>query len=180
MPCELKGQGFRGLLDMFRKQHGDALHASLVASLSGPLAELVRGRALVATGWYPLAWYAELHEAIEKLAPGSARALGKAAAREDVNTVFRFVLSLASPARLASLGTRIFSTFLRGSTVALDATRDRLILITFEGCDGASRGVWDDFEGSIEAFVELSGAKGCRARRTDERGGHAVFEITWG
>ncbi|MFZ5442581.1 MAG: DUF2378 family protein [Myxococcota bacterium] len=180
MPCELKGQGFRGLLDMFKQQHGDAKFEQLAASLGGPLGELVRGRALLAAGWYPMPWYAQLHEAIAQLAPGSARTLGKAAAREDVNTVFRFVLSLASPARLASLGTRIFSTFLRGATVTLDSRADRLIHITFDGCEGANRGVWDDIEGSIEAFVELSGATGCRVRCVESQGARAVFEITWG
>jgi hypothetical protein len=179
MACELKGQGFRGLLDMFRKRFGSAEMAALGAALPGDLGQLVRSDGLVSAGWYPLSWYAEIHTAIEALRPGTARELGKAAAHEDVNTVFKFVLSLASPRRLASLGGRIFATFLRGAVVKVEPVDTHKVHITFDGCDGANRGVWADIEGSIEAFVELSGAKGCKVTRTEPAPGTAVFEVTW-
>ena len=180
MTCELKGQGFRGLLEMLRKQHGEETLQRVTALLTnGDFRELVRGQGLMATGWYPLSWYAQLHEAIAQVQPGTARTLGKAAAREDVNTVFRFVLSLASPARLASLGSRIFATFLRGAVVSVQPQGEKLVVITFANCAGASEDVWLDFEGSIEAFVELSGAKGCQVRHTTPSDSSGVFQVTW-
>ena len=179
MPCDLKGLGFHGLFTALKQTQGEGVLGQVLAALPDELGDLARNGGLLASGWYPLTWYAVLHAEIERHAPGQARRLGKVSAQNDVNTAFKFVLGLASPALLTRMSPAIFKAFLRGPKIEPKLAGSGAV-ITFQGCDGATLPVWQDFEGSMEAFVELAGGQHTRVSMDPlDLPGCAVFRVRW-
>lgn len=160
MACQFKGQGFIGLLVGLTQLKGPEAKAALLPLLNKDLRLLVEKDAVMASGWYPLAWYSELTSAIrQQHGPGVGLEIGRLGMRNDVNAFARFILGLASPLMLVHLSGRLMKLYFQGAALQVKQTGPKEGRLFFSGLDGTCAATWDAIGGAITAFVELSGGK---------------------
>jgi hypothetical protein len=149
------------------------------------LAQAVRSQPFYATAWYPLADYRALHAALQRSSgrgPELARELGRLAALDDFNGIYRVLLSILSPEFFFKRSPVIFNRYFE--TGALDVTRAEqgVVDARFSGCAGFDRNIWEDALGGCISALEACGAKGVQL--TVHAGGgdgddHLCGTATW-
>jgi hypothetical protein len=122
---------------------------------------------IVASGWYPLSWYRDLHLAARRgtaSEAGLAWQIGRESTRRDLNGIYRVFLRVLSPSFVLSGAARIFETYYRPGALRLDESRPGFARITLMRCHGFNMDVWSDVCGACEVALELTGCKGVRLR----------------
>ncbi len=156
MGVRIKGQGFIGFLATLRRVHGDGAHARVLAGLRPELVAALRNGEIVPMGWYPIDWYASLHESARAVCGAQvSRDVGREAARSDLNTIYRFILKLLSPEALLKQSGKVFGLFCDGGKCTVELARKGSARIVYSDCAGAPRGMWDLLLGSTELMIEL-------------------------
>ena len=163
---KLKGINFLGTLDALTRAHGAAARARVEARLRGDVGELVRARAVVASGWYPASHYAALLDAIvaELGDEDAVRALSREAVKADFATLFRIVRLFMSPEKALQQSMRISSRYVDGGEVVIVEIGARLIHYRFRDYHGYTRRMWWDFIGGIEGVLETLGVEDIHPR----------------
>ncbi|MBX3271036.1 MAG: hypothetical protein KF729_12295 [Sandaracinaceae bacterium] len=163
---KLKGINFVGTLEALARTHGAEARARVEARLRGDAGELVRGRAVVASGWYPAAHYAALLDAIvaELRDEDAVRALSREAVKADFATLFRIVRLFMSPEKALQQSMRISSRYIDGGDVSVVDVGERFIHYRFRDYHGYTRRMWWDFIGGIEGVLETLGVEDIRSR----------------
>lgn len=140
MGTQVKGQVFTSALAALERLQGPQVTAQLVAALEGDFGHAMRTRSVLAIGWYPLEWYAQLHTAARaRCGAAISGPIGRESSIADINTVFRYILKLFSPETLLGQAPRIFHTYCRGDLV-LDSSEKGRVRAHCEKCDGANQG----------------------------------------
>jgi hypothetical protein len=167
--AQAKGSNFLGLFRALEHEHGTAAVARVKDALGGALAsELGHGHVL-AMGWYPAAWYAELHDAVARTlgsGPELARALGRRATLADFNTMHRLLASMLSVETVFGQTHRLMGLYWKGGTIEVAESIAGQARVRFSGWSGFSRLVWEDLMGSSEAVLQFCGAQNIRCRAT--------------
>lgn len=177
-----KGSNFLGLLSALER--GDPGVTELVlAQLSDELRSSLKFGQLLAMGWYPASWYAELHRAIDQVTQGGpvlARALGRTATLTDFNGLHRFLASVLTVETVFGQAPRLMALYWKGGTIEwLELARGRGSL-RFTHWVGFTRLIWEDLMGSMEGILEFCGAKQIRCRTPHEMTGDTVVvEVRW-
>lgn len=180
-----KGVNFRGVLAACESLLGGSIAEEVEAKLTGEFGDHLRTGRVLASSWYPIAWYVELHETIARVTGRGPRVAGELAARaveEDFSGVYRALLMVLKPERLFRWGPRVFSTYWRGPQLEVLEARPGLACARYTGMRGASAAVWMDLFMSSERALELCGALAVRRREilgggpADE---HAEVEYRW-
>jgi hypothetical protein len=181
--ARVKGQSFVGFHRTLRLLKGEDAMRELEPDLPPELARAYAHREILPMGWYPMPWYAGVHSAArKKFGFGISRAVGKEAAKQDVNTLYRFILKFFSPETLLKQSGRVFSLFCEGGTTTVELSRKGFARIRYGGCGGANRGVWDNVLGGTEAIVEVCGGRAVAAKsvaRGSDGDAEMTAEITW-
>ena len=97
---EIKGQAFLGIVGAVGEMLGETAIARLRDEAAGELGEALRTNTVLSAGWYPVAWYRELHQAARRVSGGGDAftvELGKVSLRRDVNMVYKAIFRLLSP-----------------------------------------------------------------------------------
>jgi hypothetical protein len=182
MACNFKGQGFIGLLVGLGQLKGTDAKLKLLPHLNPDLKVLVERGGIMASGWYPLAWYSEVTKAIrDEYGPDIGLEIGRLGMRNDINSFIRFILALASPLMLLHLSSRVFRIYFQGANLETKQTGPREGRLHMWGLDGTNAATWDAIGGAVAAFVELSGGKDVKVR-IDRDGGDlpaCEFVVTW-
>lgn len=125
--------------------------------MRGEAGEALRRGAITAIGWYPVAWYDALLEAIELELPDEpdvCRELSRAAVTDDLSTVLRALSFVAAPDFAIVNATRVASMYWDGGRISvLDASPTRLHF-RFEGYEGFTPRIWRDWIGGIDAVID--------------------------
>ncbi len=184
---EIKGQGIQGALTALKKLKGEEGYQQVLGSLkNAELKDLIQRGGIVPVGWYPLEWYADLHGAVrEHFGLATSHEMGAEGVRNDVKSVFRFILGFASPQMVLRMSGWIFGSYLKGARMEWSPVpgKDNEIEVRVYDCYGANEAFWEDTAGSVEAFIEVSGGKSPRmklqqwGKDLDHR---AVWILTWG
>ncbi len=179
----IKGQSFVGFHQTIRALKGPTAMDVVVPDLPPELASAYKNGGILPMGWYPIAWYAGLHTAARKAhGVGISRAVGKEAAKHDVNTLYRFILRFFSPETLLKQSGRVFGLFCEGGSCEVEASKKGFARIRYANCAGANRGVWDNVLGGTETLVEVCGGRSVLAK-VAARGGDGddemTAEVTW-
>lgn len=152
-----RGLNFTGTLAALVKRSGRATADRVVARVGGEPGEALRRRTITATGWYPVAWYDALLEAIELELPGEpdvCRELARAAVTEDLATVLRALSFVASPDFAIVNATRVASMYWDGGRISVIDSRPRRLHFRFEGYEGFTPRLWRDWVGGMEAVID--------------------------
>ena len=161
-----KGSNFLGLLKALNQTNAGTADRVL-AALPREVGDALRYGHIVAVGWYPVRWYAELHAGVERVlsaGPSFARTLGHDATFADFTGIHRMIASVLTVETAFGQTPRLMALYWRGGKIErleLERGRSR---IRFAGWHGFSRHVWEDIIGSTEAILELCGAKHIRCR----------------
>lgn len=181
MGVKIKGQGLVAFERTLLQLKGPEAMEPVLAGASPEAAHAVRSREILPVGWYPMEWFASLHESARvAYGPAISREIGRAATRHDVTTLYRFILRFLSPETLIDQSSRILSLVIDGGAVALEERRRGFARLRYSGCAGSSRGAWEDFIGSNEVLLELCGAQ--QAVGTILEGGEGasmVCSLSW-
>jgi hypothetical protein len=187
MAQEAQGKGlqFRSFVRSMQRLRGEAAVNAMLGLLSGDLADALRLQTIVTGGWYPVAWYRQLHPAAQK-ATGEGhdliRAIARDSVRDDFRGVYRLIPMVLSPQgifRRAPLVARLYWDI--GKVTVTDA-RDRHARAEFVGFHGFDENVWVDFTAGVVGVLELCGAKNVRQHviAGGKDGPDMVLEVTWG
>ncbi len=157
----VKGQGFRGILQAVDLMFG----SSTLADVRTRLEPETKLDGLVASGWYPLAWYRDLHRAAALALPAEsdlAYALGREAMRQDLNGVYRFVLRLLGPDRTFRHAEKVLSTYWENARFTLLEEAPGRIVAKYSGMHGLDDACWRDLVGGTTVIAETTMGKGAR------------------
>ena len=165
---EVKGIVLRNFAPVLVGLRGEGAWVKTRDALSVELREALERGSIVAGGWYPLAWYRDLHASARR-ATGSGDArlawlIGRESTKRDLNSVYRGFLRVLSPRVVLSASTRFFGTYYRPGLMKLVESRDGFGRVTFTDCHGFDRDVWSDVFGGCEVTMELAGARSLRMR----------------
>jgi hypothetical protein len=67
MGLRVKGQAFRSVLAALAKLEGHETHDRVIDALPTELSRALQSGAIVAGGWYSIAWYAALYDAASQI-----------------------------------------------------------------------------------------------------------------
>lgn len=184
---EIKGQSFLGVLGALEELRGLPLRDRVRAEASGSLGDGLRTNSLLSNGWYPVAWYRDLHATIAAVtAEGDALAseVGRVGLRRDVNAIYRALFRLLSTTTLLAQSDRIVKMFVRGPSVGYRTleTRPGYVLARWDGMFGFDRRIWRDFVGTGIGALEVCGGKDVKSRPVeggDDGDDYMVVEATF-
>lgn len=179
---QIRGQAFRSVFDVIDEVAGPGSKERVMPLLPCEIADAHRYGAMVASGWFPIGWYQNLHLAIRQALPVGSdihRRIGFASTRRDINGVYRFLLQIASPEIGFTYASRILGTYFkdyRSSILENVANRVRIKL----EIPGACSEIWSDIAGGSEAILSACGARsGAVVVRAGANGTAAELEASW-
>lgn len=164
---KLKGINFTGTLDALARVHGSVARERVEQRVRGEAGEAIRMGAIVASGWYPAAWYAALLDAIVAETHGddnTVRKLSRDAVKADFSTLFRIVRLFMTPQKALQQSMRISSRYIDGGEIEVVEAGTGSIHYRFREYHGYTRRMWWDFVGGIEGVLETMGAKNIASR----------------
>jgi hypothetical protein len=178
-----KGSNFLGLLKAVEKLHGAEASRRALGKLPTELAHSPQNGQVLAVGWYPVSWYAELHSAIDAAlgGPAAARALGQEATLADFGGMHRLLASMLSVETVFSQTPRLMGLYWKGSVERRELSTG-FARLRFANWPGFSRLVWEDIMGSSEGILSFCGARGIRCRvlgNLDDLQQTVEFELRW-
>ncbi len=162
---KVKGVTLRSAMQALERLRGKALCEAAIQLMPLELAEGMRYGTILASRWYPVSWYRDLHSAIVSATNEGERIIRmveREAARSDMTGVYRVAFKLLSPETLINLSSRLFSTYYdTGRAETLDS-RKGYVRVRWSGCTGFNRNIWAGLFASCEMMLELAGAKNVR------------------
>jgi hypothetical protein len=166
---EIKGQSFLSVLAAIEDVRGVEVRERVFREVSGGLREALHTSSLLSSGWYPVAWYREIHATLQRVtSEGDAISteVGRIGLKRDVNTLYRAVFRLLSPTTLLNQSDRIVKMFVRGPAVSYVTLESRSgwVRSRWDGFAGFDRAIWRDFVGTGVGALEVCGAKDVQSR----------------
>lgn len=164
---KVKGISFRSVTRALLTLHGSEAVEVCLATMPAELAEAFRYQTILASGWYPIAWYRDLLRATQKASGGSERALfeiGRQCARQDMTGIYRLGFKLLSPQIVLELSARLFSNYYDTGKGRVIESRSGFARAEWSECSGFDKNMWWEAFGAAEMFMELAGAKHIRTR----------------
>ena len=162
----MKGLSLRNYPLVLADMRGAEVAAKMMAELPEQLRFDLDTGVIVPSGWYPVAWKRELHQAGRKVTgePRLARLMGNEMTKRDLNGVYRAVIRVASPAMVIAASARIFSRYLRPGRMSIIEEGEGFARVLFENCHDFDENMWNDVFGGCEAALELTRSKVIRVR----------------
>ena len=162
----MKGLSLRNYPLVLADIRGPEVAAKMMAELPPQLRNDLETGVIVPSGWYPVAWKCELHQAGRRVTgePRLARLMGNEMTKRDLNGVYRAVIRIATPAIVISASARIFSRYLRPGRMSIIEHGEGFARVLFENCYDFDENLWNDVLGGCEAALELTGSKVVRIR----------------
>ncbi len=162
MPApQTKGLQFRSFLRALGTIRGERAVADTLGALRPELGDALR-LGLVTAGWYPLAWYRELHAAAQNATHEGvelARAISRAGIQDDFRGVYRLITFALSPQAIIRWAPKIVSLYFDTGQCVIDVAEPGLARGRFVGFTGFDRSLWEDVIGGITGVMELAGGK---------------------
>lgn len=159
---QLRWQAFEGIRTALEKLHGPMALERLRPRLTPELADVVGTRTDTSREWYPIAWYAELHDAAQAEYGGGRRLhreIGRLATEHDLSTVYRFILQFVSPRAILAQSQRIWNLYSDRGVVTYEELGANRVRVHFAECPGVSLPVWEDIASSTAAILAACGAR---------------------
>jgi hypothetical protein len=178
----IKGQAIRSFMGAVRAHWGEQVAERITASLSEEVQTALRYGGVVASGWYPIAWYRELHAALQEATGegiAASRRVGAEGTRRDLGTVHRFVVRLFSPRTLLGQCQRIFRMYYDGGIIEDELRGGNQGIIRFSECHGFDEAVFADVIGGMFAILEECGGNAVQCSVEQRKPGGMVACFTW-
>lgn len=156
-----KGVSLKSFLATLDRLHGRAAVERTMDLLSREPRDALTYGKVVASGWYPIGWFKELHASAQRacnLGEELARTIGYEGTRADFRGVYKFVASMFSPETLLKQSPRVWSTYWDGGELLVDEASRGRALARFKRCFGFDRNLWLNVIGATQSSLEVAGA----------------------
>jgi len=156
-----------------------------LAGVPPEISRALRLGEVVASGWYPVDWYRELHAAMNRACGETgldlSRRIGRESTIEDFRGIYRLLLRVISSETLVAQSPKLFGMFFEGGEVAMVETGKGFGVIEFTGWHGFDRAIWSDVTGAVEGVLVARRATDVRSRvlRGGGSDGHLRLECRW-
>jgi len=168
MEPHVKGNAFRTIEHCFIEVCGEPARQKALTLLPAPLRSAFEQRLLLASSWYPIAWYRDTFAAYREVQQAGTelpRELGRRGVRRDMSSVYKqLFLKIVSPQALFSLSQLLFKNYFDTGEMRIEQSRPRYAHATWSGCHGWDENLWAELSGSCEVLLELAGAQHVRLR----------------
>lgn len=169
---ETKGQSFLSILGAMEDLRGAGIREAIRAAARGELGDALRTNSVLSSGWYPVAWYRELHRTLRAVTgEGDALSMevGRVSLKRDVGSLYRAVFRLLSTTTLLDQSDRIVKMFVRGPAVSYVTLERRpgYVRARWDGMAGFDRAIWRDFVGTGIGALEVCGGKDVQSRAVE-------------
>ncbi len=162
-----KGTNFLDFLRILRQEGGEAREAECLTRLGEEARRALRYGAIVRGGWYPIAWYRDLHATAQAIGmgPGFPRTVGRVSTLQDLSGgIYSAFLRIVSPAFIISGSARLFNRYYESGTMRVEESREGYVRVRCDGCHGFDRNIWQDVLGGCEGALEAARARELRIR----------------
>jgi len=182
---KLKGINFTGTLSALAREHGEEVREAVVRDLGGDAGDALRHGGIVASGWYPAAWYADLLAAIAASISGGSdhiRQLSREAVKKDFRTLFKVMSLFMRPQRALQQSIRVSRRYVDGGEIEILETRDDFMRMRLSEYYGYTNLMWWDFAGGVEGVLENLGAKAidsCILSGGGDGDHEVEFQLSW-
>jgi hypothetical protein len=180
-----KGSNFVGILRAIEARFGADATREMLTLLPRELATALRENQVLAVGWYPVEWYAQMHAAIDAAFGGGlgvARSLGHDATLADFSGLHRLIGSMLTAQTIFAQSHRLMGLYWKGGTIERLELTTGYVRLRFDGWQGFTMFLWEDIMGSLEALLELCRARYVRSRALDAPSASCdsiVIEARW-
>jgi hypothetical protein len=180
---KVKGLAFRSVIQAHQAIRGQAAAERVFAQLDAPIAATVRSA--LASGWYPIANYSALWNAIQQTSdadPDYPRIIGRRCAEQDLRLVHRVVLTSLNTTLMLVITAKLFGTYYDTGTCRCERLDSASVLFKFTDCVGFTKEMWTEVRGSIEVFTELSTKRSVRSAWVNDaapNGSSAILNVAW-
>ncbi len=168
MDPKVKGNAFRTIDQSFTELCGAQARELALTFLSEELRRAFELKLLLASNWYPIAWYRESFAAFRKArnaGPELAREIGRVGVRRDMSSVYKQVfLKVVSPHALLAVSQRLFGYYFDTGRFRTTESRTGYVRVACTGCEGWDENLWAELAGSCETLLEMAGAQHVRVR----------------
>lgn len=160
-----KGLQFRSFLNALKRLRGEEACEETIALLPEELGRALKYKTLVTGGWYPVAWYSQLHSAAHRATREDvSRIVAKDAVQDDFRGVYRLITLALSPQAIFKLAPMITNLYYDTGRCIIDEAQKGVARGHFAGFVGFDRNLWEDTIGGITGIMELAGAKNLAPR----------------
>lgn len=168
MDPQVKGNAFRTIEQCFTDICGEEARSAALQLLAPPLRRSYEERLLLASNWYPIAWYRDTFAAYREAQRAGTelpREIGRRGVRRDMSAVYKqLLLKMVSPQALLGLSGRLFKNYFDTGEMKIKISREHYVIAAWDGCEGWDENLWAELAGSCEVLLELAGAKHVRLR----------------
>jgi hypothetical protein len=168
MGPNVKGNAFRTIEQCFIDICGAEARDAALKLLSEPLRASFEKKLLLASNWYPIAWYRDTFAAFRESQRAGVelpREIGRRGVRRDMAAVYKqILLKMVSPQALFGLSQRLFNNYFDTGLMQIKDSRSGYVHASWTGCDGWDDNLWAELSGSCEVLLEMAGAKHVRLR----------------
>lgn len=157
----VKGHGLTGMLAALVAIEGESLRARVEARLPTDLSDALRLGAVVAGGFYPIAWARAVHAAaIAESSKGAAipRAIGYESTQKDLQGIYAFVAKMFNPVTVLGQGKRLMAMYYGGGDAHVLEKSAHGATLRYVGCYGFDRAMFEEMIGGCLAIIEACGA----------------------
>ncbi|HYQ16523.1 MAG TPA: hypothetical protein VEQ58_12220 [Polyangiaceae bacterium] len=177
MDPQVKGNAFRTIEHCFTELCGERARDAALELLPEALRRAYEQRLLLASNWYPIAWYRDTFAAYRQSQHAGTelpREIGRRGVRRDLSSVYKqLFLKMVSPQALLGLSQRLFKNYFDTGQMLIETSRSGFVHARWVGCAGWDENLWAELAGSCEVLLEMAGAKHVRLRvirggRTDD------------
>ncbi|MCB9594674.1 MAG: hypothetical protein H6719_18285 [Sandaracinaceae bacterium] len=181
---KVKGLVFRSVFDTLDVVRDPSLTARVQAALDGELGEAWRYGGIVASGWYPVAWYCQLWRTIRTFEDSDdlVRLVGRESMELDFRTYHKLILRMLSPATIMKIAQRVYTRYFDHGRIEVVESHPRRLRARWVDVGGFDDNLWIEHMSGAEHLVRLAAGDTTRieilagARGGDE---HAEVVATW-
>jgi hypothetical protein len=179
----VKGTAILGLLQAIARSFGEAGLTATLDAATVEVREAYRFGQIVSIGWYPMAWYRDIHAAAQRglgADPSLPWRLSHEAVTRDFRGVFQVLIRLLSPETVIRQASRLMLLYFKGGTIEVVETRPGYGHLRLSGWTDFDRNLWSDLQGGIVAVLEARGAKNVNSRVLGGGGEDGIeLEVRW-
>lgn len=162
----VKGHGLHGMLAALSTIEGSAVRARVEARIPRDFADALKHGAIVAGGFYPLAWARAIHQlAMEEGTKGAKLPylLGHENTSKNLHGIYAFVVKMFDPGTVISQGKRLMTMYYGGGTADVIERTPHSALMRYRECVGFDRPMFEELAGGSVAIVEACGGQDASA-----------------
>lgn len=181
---EVKGTVFDAVLFAAESSKGADFVRRVRDAIPGEAGEALRFGGVVASGWYPVAWYRQMYGAIVAIGGSDRLAveLGHVSTARDITTIHRVLFRVLSVELLLKQSGKVLAQYFRGARITVTSSAPRSVRLAYSDFHGFDRILWLDLLGSAEEMLLQTGAKAVWSRYVEggtDASPNAVLEAGW-